>query len=464
MKPLQDRGIESSTPSPGYLLPGTDPLPPIPLAPGAGGMVTCAENPNTRYSLYLPPEYSPSGRALPILFTFNPGGGGMMAEFRGVAAQLQVIVVGVQEPRNLVEFPDYVEALAAVTRDVRHRVRYDPTALYAGGFSGGAWVSYDFAKYYRPFVAGVLAFGGWLGDQYGPTDRFLPGLLVVRAAGISDPTGTARASDPPYLESYGAVDRVWRYPGGHVMPADPVKRECLAWVIDQRTSAGPDDERDARARADRWAVAIAQGQSGTVFRECVNAVLGRPRTWDAHFAHLVLDAVMASFEDFRRIELDGFASGPDATDLFYFRAIGDGRLSQRSRDPGAYHSALRALAHVERPDLHRRDDIIEVMARHGLPLTIEAFEVTHGSARVSTTIHVPEADYTLVTAGELLETDWSLVAPLVPERRGRASVDVPFSDAAGRFFRLRANLPDALGLPPNTTGAKFVTPAASAVP
>ena len=462
-RPL-DPTTRSFSASPGYRLPGSEPLPPIPLAPGASGMVTCVDNPNIRYALYLPPAYSPSGRALPILFTFNPGGGGMMSDFRNVAAQLHILVVGVQEPRNLVEFPDYVEGLAAVTRDVRHRVRYDPTAVYAAGFSGGAWVSYDFAKFYRPFVAGVFAIGGWLGDQYGPTDRFLPGLLVVRAAGSSDPANNGRAPDLPYLERYGAVERVWRYPGGHVMPTDPVKRECLAWLVDQRTAAGLDDEREARTRADHWASDITQGQSSAVFRDCVKTILERPRTWDAHFAHLVLDALTASFESFRRLDLDGFASGPDATDFFYFRAIGDGRSAKRTRDYGAYYSALRACSHLTRPDLHRHDDIVGVMARHGIPLAIEGFEVANGRTRVSTTIHVPQADYEVVGADEPLGKDWSHVAPLIAERGGRANVELPASETAQRFLRLRATLPTVLGLPLNTTGATFGSASTPFVP
>src|ERR1035437_3904354 len=55
---------------------------PFPLLAGQRGYVSCLERTMTNsvvYDVYLPPAYSTNGPALPIVYTFNPGGGGMVS-------------------------------------------------------------------------------------------------------------------------------------------------------------------------------------------------------------------------------------------------------------------------------------------------------------------------------------------------------------------------------------------------
>ena len=107
---------------------------PFPLSADQQDYVYCLEKPTLRYDVYLPPTYSIDGPALPILYTFNPDGGGMVTSFKSVCSNLNIICVGIVGPRNGNGWDIVMRESAAVTRDIRRRVLFDPTAEFASGW------------------------------------------------------------------------------------------------------------------------------------------------------------------------------------------------------------------------------------------------------------------------------------------------------------------------------------------
>jgi hypothetical protein len=142
-------------------------LKPFPLHASQRGTVTCLENPSVSYDIYLPPGYSTNGTPLPIIYTLDPSGGGMVSSFQTVCASLNIITVGIVGSKNSVPWNPVLRDFYAVPRDIRQRVLFDPTAVFVGGLSGGGENSYVFSRFWSQHVAGILAMAGWLGRSGG---------------------------------------------------------------------------------------------------------------------------------------------------------------------------------------------------------------------------------------------------------------------------------------------------------
>jgi hypothetical protein len=71
--------------------------------------------------------------------------------------------VGITGTKNGVPWTKILREIYAVTRDVRQRVLFDPTAEFAGGLSGGGECSYMFSRFRAQHVAGLFEMAGWLG-------------------------------------------------------------------------------------------------------------------------------------------------------------------------------------------------------------------------------------------------------------------------------------------------------------
>ena len=354
---------------------------PFPLSAGQRGYVYCLEKPTLRYDVYLPPAYSTNGPGLPILYTFNPNGGGMVSDLFVACNRLNIICVGIMGPNNNAGWDVVMRESAAVTRDIRQRVLFDPTAEFAGGFSGGGEVSFMFSRFRAQHVAGLLEMAGWLGRgnsgasvHYYSTDRVQTNLLVARITGNTD-TGAMfyNPFDSNYLATCGAVVHDDYFAGGHQVPVYTLQSNCLAWLLSQRTPAGPSDQSDARAQGTDWRARSAAGQKETVLRECVSALMSQPRSWTALEAQLVLDDLMLDYDSFRLLGVNDLAQGDFASDLFYYLARGAGDGSDWTR----YRSALKALTGITATNGVNGDTVLTgITVTVGIPTTNGSIVIT----------------------------------------------------------------------------------------
>jgi len=378
----------------------------------------------------------------------------MVSDFFLVCRQQNIICVGILGPQNYAGWDIVFRESAAVTRDIRHRVLFDPSAEFASGFSGGGLVSYGFSRFRAQHVAGVFAMSGWLGrnapgySTYQTTDRVLTNLLVIRSMGLSD-TGRFynMASDSNYLASCGAViaPDQW-FAGGHDIPPDSVKSNCLAWLISQRVPPGPSDEPNALAQIADWYTRIAAGEKETVLRECVVALMSHPRSWSALEAQLVLDDLMLDYDSFRPLAVNDLVQGDFGSDLFYYLARGAGDGGDWPR----YRSALKALTGITGVNGDRAGDIRNLLLKYSYPAPMLLCQADAVPSRMDLLLNkdTPGLDYFLEGRTNLITDPWQpLVLPVLDSNTvWSTEFDLPPGSESG-FYRLRTT-PSAGSSPP----------------
>ncbi|NOS72015.1 MAG: hypothetical protein HOP33_19065 [Verrucomicrobia bacterium] len=414
------------------------------------GVVRCLEKPVV-YEVFLPSTYSTNGPALPIIYTFSPGGGGMVGDMLLTCSRLKIICVGITGPHNDNGWDIVMRESDAVTRDIRHRVRFDPSAEFAGGFSGGGLVSYGFSRFRAQHVAGVFMMAGWLGRGAGyPTyqtiDRVLTNLLVARARGLSDYGDWVMAPDSNYLASCGAVIHDEYFVGGHEVPSDTVKSNCLVWLLNQRIPAGPNDQVNASVQASDWRTRVAVGEKDAVLRECVLALMSHPRSWIALEAQLVLDDLMLDYDSFRPLAVNDLAAGDFASDLFYYLARGAGDGSDWPR----YRSALKSLTGITGANGDRAGDIRNLLLKYTYPAPVLRSATGTNSDRMNLWFSkdTPGLDYFLEGGTNLVTDAWQqLTLPVLDTNTGWSTEFDLASDSERGFFRLRTS-PSAGFSPP----------------
>jgi len=426
-----------------------DPLA-FPLTANQRGTVTCLENSTVSYDAYLPPGYATNGAPLPILYTLNPDGGGMVGAFQAVCSSLNIIAVGITGSRNGASWDTILREFYAVSRDVRQRVLSDPTAELVGGFSGGGECSYVFSRFRAQHVAGVFAMAAWLGrtSGYYSTDRVQTNLLVARSTGTSDAGANYYLEpDSNYLASCGAVIRDWSFAGGHSVPPDSVKVACLSWLLSQRIPAAPEDRSNALAEASDWRSRVAGGQRESVLRECIEALMTQPRTWRSLQAQLVLDDLIIAYDSFRPLAVQNLAAGDFASDLFYYAARGAANVSDWPR----YYSCLKALTGISGTLGDRAGDIRDLLLQHGYPAPVLHCTALPGPTALQIWIlkDSPGLDYALKARSDLAASTWGdvLVAPLETSTEWSAEVDLPPGTTNG-FYRLWMTPAPATNSPP----------------
>ena len=410
-----------------------------PVCSGQRGIVSCLAFTNKNYDIYLPPTYSATNNPLPILYTFNPNGNGMVGNFGAVASDLQIIVVGIRESSNEVDWYDFIDAVYAIVRDIRRRVNFDPTAEFTAGWSGGGYESYVHSEILRQEIAGVYPMCGWV-ERYDPTDRYLPSLLVARANALADNTGINDywAPDGAYFDQIGIVHYDTWFPGPHAIAPDTNKTDCLTWLINHRVPPAPDAQSQAQAQAAAWRAAIANGQAQQVFAECFASIMTKPSTFEENQAQLVLDDLQSNYESFRAFNITNLTPGDLAADYLYYRAYGAGKIG----DTNTYYSCLKAAGWLNQTSGDRTNDFKDLILQFGLPRPELTLRWTNGAPLVTFRKDAPWVDYALEQSTDLTSGAWTPLA--LPELdNGDGTFSLQPSNRTGstvRYFRLSASL------------------------
>jgi hypothetical protein len=453
-------------------------LKPFPLSANQRGTVACLETPSITYDIYLPSTYSTNGPPLPILYTLNPGGGGMVSDFLSVCSSMKIIVVGLTGPRNSWPWNPVLREFYAVPRDIRQRVLFDPTAQFVGGLSGGGENSYLFSRFWSQHVSGVLAMGGWLGRpndsptsvRYFSTDRVQTNLLAARTTGNTD-TATLfyNPYDSNYLASCGAVVRDWIFAGGHQTAPDSYKQAALGWLLTNRIPAGVYDQSNSVIQELDWRSRIAVGDTESVLGECVSTLMDRPRTWFALRAQLVLDDLTTNYSSFQSINVSnlypassafitnslcttngdvrdytnskwiyGFvgvnywSQSDFAHDLFYYYAHG----AATNQDTRRYNCALKALTGIAGVNGDRAGDLEYVLNKFKYtgPQVQISPDPTGPQMDLYISKNVPGLSYSLQSRTNLANDVWQNLAPSTDETDTVWSAHVPFAPEQESIF------------------------------
>lgn len=423
-------------------------LKPFPLSANQRGTVTCLDYPAVNYDIYLPPAYSPDGPPLPILYTLNPSGGGMVSNFKVVCSNLNIIAVGVKSSKNSTPLDRVLRDFYAVPRDVRQRVLFDPSAEFVAGFSGGGENAYIFSRFWAQHVAGMLAMSGWMGntlDQmptnfnvtYYRTSQPLAGLLVARTTGTSDASTQLNflTPDGDYLNSVGAVVADWTFTGGHAIPADSLKTTCLNWLVSSRVPPGPTDQSSAQAQADNWYTRAGSGQTEAVLREGVATLMKQPRSWFALQAQLVMDELMTNYNTFRALDVSNLGQGDFCSDHFFYAALG----AATNQDWPRYLGNLKAFTGVTGTCGDRAGDIAYMLTKFGYPAPVLGLSANGSLPQAKLSLHkdVPGLAYSLESRTNLLTDAWQPLALPVTDTNTTWATTLDFDAAStSAFYRL----------------------------
>ena len=146
--------------------------------------VSCAEDPQNSYALYLPSDYDPA-HEWPLILAFDPRGTGErpVEGLKNAAERYGYIVAGSNDSRNYTSWDFQLGAAAAVWRDVANRFPIDAGRVYTTGFSGGARAATEVALR-TGAVAGVLAVGGGFRER-NAIDGPIP-FVFAAASGTRD--------------------------------------------------------------------------------------------------------------------------------------------------------------------------------------------------------------------------------------------------------------------------------------
>lgn len=348
----------------------------FPVEPGTRSIVSTQLWPDEQYDIYIPTGYSATGVALPLMFTLSPGSGGLVSDFRTVGEEKQIIIVGLLDSKNSRPYKEEYPNNYAVLRDIMERLNYDPTAVYAAGFSGGAWSSYDMTKFFRPHLTGVLAMGGWLGGQYYNYDRYRSGLLVARTTGTNDTAAYYYLPlDRSYLERYGVIISDYTFSGGHRVAPVTAQRPAIDWLLENRAPAEEGAYEAAQLARSDWEARLAAGDELSVYEECVNTLLNEPLSYLAREAQLVVWQMMDDYESFSLLETEGMFSGDFANDLFWGIAFGAAYLG----DLDVYYSASMSAERVSNTAGDFLVDTAAMLTDVGYPSAIARFDHTSGA-------------------------------------------------------------------------------------
>src|SRR5205085_10577181 len=93
------------------------------------------------------------------------------------------------------------------------------------------------------------------------------------------------------------------------------------------------------------------------------SILSKPRSYEAHYAQIVLDELLSDFSEFRRLNVTNLGSGQLAGDLFYFMALG----AAQAWEQDFFYSCLKAASMLSDQGSDRGPDLRALMINYGFP-------------------------------------------------------------------------------------------------
>lgn len=190
--------------------------------------VKCDDNKHS-YSACLPKTYDGTKRC-PVMFCFDPGGDGRNAvrQFMFASEKYGWIVIGSNDAKNG-PWEKIEEAQGAMMQDIKTRFNVDNAQFYAGGFSGGARMSYAIAYKYPMSFRGIIPCGAGFGLG-SASNR----VAVFQCVGKDDvPAQLEMIEVESTLKDKRVNFKIKEFNGKHNWPPREVLEEAVAWLLKQ---------------------------------------------------------------------------------------------------------------------------------------------------------------------------------------------------------------------------------------
>lgn len=191
----------------------------------------------TTYHVYVPTTFK-AEQPGPIIIGFHPGGNGagIVNALKPSAEKVGWLLVGCDKLSNKIEFTPEAEKIEdELLTDILDSLPHDSTAIYLAGLSGGAQRCYHLSGRVNFDVAGILAYGGWLGGSEMQRKRYGRRMSVAMINGRSDNNANAWvAGDTAALRRTQCKVKEFPWDGGHAIAPADITDEAIAWFQKER--------------------------------------------------------------------------------------------------------------------------------------------------------------------------------------------------------------------------------------
>ena len=269
----------------------------------------------------------------------------MVEALRPSAEKYGWVVIGcdtIQNGSNPLDSYRFYEILM----DVRNRIPHDRRETYLAGFSGGGMRAYGFTRTFWNEFAGVIAFGGWIGN-YDDDDWFPSRLAIARLNGSND-TGAIYWGniDSGYFLSSGCSLRYYLSDGGHQIASPPYVDQAMSWLMQDFQTNGvlhlPTNQVAEAPHALSLArAAFRQGQYGLSATQTVHFISYYPWCWESQEGEGLLVGIFSNALFSSSFEMD--AADPRAyynSWIFMSRALIDSGGFPPAREPALLELAV----------------------------------------------------------------------------------------------------------------------------
>tara|TARA_R110000850_G_scaffold64695_13_gene145074 strand:- start:11 stop:589 length:579 start_codon:yes stop_codon:yes gene_type:complete len=184
------------------------------------------------YHVQYPKSYDPNQKP-PLLILFSPGGKGkgILGSFAEAADQAGWVAVGCDGFKNKMDEDLGRSMFEELLPHLEANVDHDPTSLYLGGMSGGAWRAYHYSVWLGRPWQGIAACGGWLGGSEYYDLNYPEKMAIAVINGDSDKNANAGVDkDSGVLEIRSYSIKAFPFSGGHTVGPTEVLLEALTWM------------------------------------------------------------------------------------------------------------------------------------------------------------------------------------------------------------------------------------------
>jgi hypothetical protein len=199
--------------------------------------ITCLENKQQSYSLYLPAKYSPD-KKWPVLYIFDPFARGKVPAdiFQAAAEKYSYIIAASNNSKNGLGGQQQNDILTTLWKDTHARFSIDEKRTYAAGLSGGARVANYFAYACKGCIAGVISSGaGFLSNI--PVKDGLP-YAFFGTIGVDDFNYSELIQVDKTLTEISVPHHIAFFDAGHQWPTPELTFEALEWFDLQAMKSG----------------------------------------------------------------------------------------------------------------------------------------------------------------------------------------------------------------------------------
>lgn len=188
--------------------------------------------------IYRPAGYidgDNENKSRPVVFVYGPGENAMwiLNLLKPGADELGWVMVGVDAYCNkrlrAQQRVQVIKDSKAAYEDARKRVVFDGKKVVFGGFSGGAYWSYQSSLWLEKNTAGIVAIGGVMNSEH--SNNYSKNMAVAIVNGVKDKENNDHIKpDTQCLENNKATVKLFTYNAGHTLPKPEIALAAMRWI------------------------------------------------------------------------------------------------------------------------------------------------------------------------------------------------------------------------------------------